>query len=93
MSAQHNSICNPEHSLETVRISQLSTTAERKERIYKDRKGRIRIIKARPAKKGILPMGESTIWEKVRHGEFPKPIKISSRITCWKKSDIINWLE
>ncbi|WP_369027702.1 helix-turn-helix transcriptional regulator [Acinetobacter baumannii] len=93
MTAQHNSILNPEYNLETVRIGQLSTTAERKQRIYKDRKGRTRIIKARPAKKGILPMGESTIWEKVRRGEFPQPIKISPRITCWRKSDIVEWLE
>ncbi|MCL6247278.1 AlpA family phage regulatory protein [Acinetobacter sp. ANC 4945] len=74
-------------------IFDLSSTAERKERIYKDRKGHTRIIKARPPKKGILPMGESTIWEKVRRGEFPQPIKISSRITCWRKSDIVEWLK
>lgn len=74
-------------------IFDLSSTAERKERRFKDGQGRIRIIKARPAKKGILPMGESTIWEKVRRGEFPKPIKISPRITAWKRSDILQWLE
>ncbi|WP_104516274.1 helix-turn-helix transcriptional regulator [Acinetobacter indicus] len=74
-------------------IFDLSSTAERKERRFKDSQGRMRVVKARPAKKGILPMGESTIWEKVRRGEFPQPIKISPRITCWRKSDIIEWLE
>lgn len=79
--------------LDTLRIQQLASTAERKQKIYKDPRGRTRIIKARPAKRGLLPMGESTIWEKVRRGEFPKPVKISSRITVWKRSDIIKWLE
>jgi predicted DNA-binding transcriptional regulator AlpA len=34
-----------------------------------------RIIKARPERQGLLPMGETTIWDKVRAGEFPTPIK------------------
>lgn len=82
-----------ELGLDTLRMYHLATTAERKQKFYKDSQGRVRIIKARPSKKGILPMGESTIWEKVRRGEFPQPIKISPRITCWRKSDIIEWLE
>jgi len=81
------------HPESLLTIFDLSSTAERKERHFKDGQGRTRIIKARPAKKGILPMGESTIWEKVRRGEFPQPIKISPRITCWRKSDIVEWLE
>lgn len=93
MSHQDHIINSTSIDLDIFRIQQLASTAERKQRIYKDPHGRTRIIKARPAKRGLLGMGESTIWEKVKRGEFPKPIRISSRITCWKKSDIINWLE
>ncbi|EOX7542738.1 AlpA family phage regulatory protein [Acinetobacter baumannii] len=93
MSHQDHIIKKALIDLDILRIQQLASTAERKQKIYKDPQGRTRIIKARPAKRGLLGMGESTIWEKVKRGEFPKPIKISPRITCWKKSDIINWLE
>ena len=93
MSHQEHIINKALIDLDILRIQQLASTAERKQKIYKDPHGRTRIIKARPAKRGLLGMGESTIWEKVKRGEFPKPIRISPRITCWKKSDIINWLE
>lgn len=76
-----------------IRMPELATTAERKERVYIDKNGKKRVIKAKPAKKGFLPLGESTIWEKVRRGEFPEPIRLSPRLTVWKISDITAWLD
>ena len=75
-----------------IRMLELATTAERKERVYIDKNGKQRIIKAKPAKKGFLPLGESTIWEKVRKGEFPQPIRLSSRLTVWRIEDINTWM-
>lgn len=40
-----------------------------------------------------LDMGVSTIWSLTKQGKFPKPLKISSQMTRWKKSDIDAWLE
>ena len=73
-------------------MSQLATTAARKERKYTTKDGTTRIIKARPERKGILPMGETTIWDKVRTGEFPKPVKLTERITAWRIEDIEEWM-
>jgi len=40
-----------------------------------------------------LGMGMSTIWTKSKHeAGFPKPIKISSRITVWDKKQIDKWV-
>ena len=75
-----------------IRMPELATTAERKERVYVDKNGKKRIIKAKPAKKGFLPLGESTIWEKVRKGEFPQPIRLSSRLTVWRIEEIEAWM-
>lgn len=75
------------------RISELATTAERRARTYQGYNGKTRNLKARPAKKGLLPLGESTIWEMVRRGDFPEPIQLSNRITVWKSSDILQWME
>ena len=30
-----------------------------------------------------LSMGKTTIWAWVKEGKFPKPIKISPRMTVW----------
>ena len=38
----------------------------------------------------LLSMGESTIWKLCsdKDSNFPKPIKITSRLTLWKEEDI-----
>ena len=74
------------------RMAQLATTAARKERKYTTKDGTTRIIKARPERQGILPMGETTIWDKVRSGEFPTPIKLTERITAWRVEDVEAWM-
>ncbi len=78
---------------EYLRMSDLATTAERKPRKYTSKNGDTRIIKGKPASRGLLPFGESTLWTKVRTGEFPAPVRLSDRITAWKKSDIVAWMK
>ena len=38
-------------------------------------------------------IGKSTIWQWVEEEKFPKPIKLSERISVWKDSDIDEWIE
>ena len=38
-------------------------------------------------------VGKSTIWAWVKDGKFPKPIKLSDRVSVWKESDIDAWIE
>lgn len=40
----------------------------------------------------ILPFSGSTLWRKVNAGEFPKPVKLSARVTAWRVEDIRNWM-
>lgn len=35
----------------------------------------------------------STIWDWVKKGNFPKPIKLGERFTVWKESDLNEWLD
>lgn len=37
---------------------------------------------------GILPISASTWWSWVRSSKAPAPYRLSSRVTCWKRSDI-----
>ena len=41
----------------------------------------------------ITALKKSTIWWLVSKKEFPKQIKISERISVWKKSDIEVWMK
>lgn len=74
-------------------MGELATTAERRPRTYTTKDGTTRTIKGRPEKKGLLPFGETTIYEKVRRGEFPMPTRFSQRVTAWRGSDLIAWLD
>lgn len=37
---------------------------------------------------GPLPISRSGFWAGVKEGKFPKPRKISSRVTVWRAEDI-----
>jgi predicted DNA-binding transcriptional regulator AlpA len=41
----------------------------------------------------LVPFSSSTVWRKVRKGDFPAPIKISAGVTAWRVGDIREWLE
>jgi prophage regulatory protein len=38
-------------------------------------------------------MKRSWVLQKVKEGNFPKPIKLSNRANAWRESDIIEWIE
>ena len=40
-----------------------------------------------------IPWGRSTLWSKAKKGEFPKPLKLSKRITAWRAEDVWAWIE
>ena len=39
-----------------------------------------------------LPFSAPTLWRKVAAGTFPKPIKLSERVTCWNVGQVRAWL-
>lgn len=36
----------------------------------------------------LIPVGRSTLWEMIKRGEFPAPVKLSSRISAWRCEDV-----
>ena len=41
-----------------------------------------------------LGMGESTVWRKAKTDpDFPKPIKLSERVTAWRVDDLEAYIE
>lgn len=46
----------------------------------------------RPGRPAPLPFSAPTLWRKVKGGTFPKPIKLSERVTCWKVSEVRAWM-
>ena len=39
-----------------------------------------------------IPLSRSTIWRRIRDGNFPAPIQISPGRVAWLESDILAWM-
>ena len=46
----------------------------------------------RPNATPVLPFSGSTLWRKVQDGSFPKPVRLSERVTAWRVGDVRQWL-
>lgn len=46
----------------------------------------------RPNSAAPLPFSAPTLWRKVKAGTFPKPVKFSSRVTCWNVGSVRAWI-
>lgn len=42
---------------------------------------------------GLLPISKSTFYAKVAAGELPRPIKLGARISVWRRSDLLAFIE
>jgi prophage regulatory protein len=40
----------------------------------------------------LMQFSEATLWRKVAKGTFPKPVKLSERITGWRVEDVRSWM-
>lgn len=45
----------------------------------------------RPDTPAPLPFSKATLWRKVKAGTFPKPIKLSVRVTAWNVGAVRAW--
>ena len=46
----------------------------------------------RPGTPAPLPFSAPTLWRKVKDGTFPKPIKLSERVTAWNVGAVRAWM-
>lgn len=44
---------------------------------------------ANPPIPPIVPVCRSTWWDGVKSGRFPRPIKLSPRVTVWKLDEVL----
>lgn len=47
----------------------------------------------RPAVEAYTGLSRSTIYDWMKRGEFPQPVKLGARIVAWRESDVTAWLD
>lgn len=45
-----------------------------------------------PEVESMVGLRKSSIYEKVKTGEFPSPVKLSRRAVCWPASSVDAWI-
>ena len=40
----------------------------------------------------FVPFSKSTLWRRIQARTFPRPVKLSVRVTVWRAEDIRNWI-
>ena len=41
----------------------------------------------------VVPFSPATLWRKCKAGHFPKPVKLSERVTAWNVGAVRQFLE
>lgn len=79
------------------RAKQIASAPATEEKVYTYKKGenagKTRKLNAKPAREGLLPISEKTLWTWVKEGKFPKPIKLSANVTVWRAEEVHQWIE
>jgi prophage regulatory protein len=40
----------------------------------------------------FVPFSKSTLWRRVKAGDFPAPVRLSAGITAWRAEDVRRWI-
>mgnify|MGYP006271737479 CR=1 FL=1 len=46
----------------------------------------------RPEVEARTGLSRSTIYQWMKDGEFPQPVKLGARLVAWRESDVLDWL-
>lgn len=46
----------------------------------------------RPDVPAPIPISAATLWRWTRAGNFPKPVRLSDRVTGWRVGDVRAWI-
>ena len=52
----------------------------------------VRLLKRQQVEE-ITTLSRSSIYDMIKRGVFPKPIKIGERAVAWREADIIAWMD
>ncbi|EPF6238000.1 helix-turn-helix transcriptional regulator [Acinetobacter baumannii] len=54
--------------------------------------GQIRKFKAKPARRGLLPITSKTLRLWVKQDKFPQPFSLNG-LTVWESQTVLDWIE
>lgn len=40
----------------------------------------------------FVPFSKSTLWRRVKAGDFPAPVRLSAGVTAWRAEEVHRWI-
>ncbi len=50
-------------------------------------------VREKQLREKVVPISHGALWDWVGNRSFPHPVKLSSGVTAWKRSDLKAWAE
>lgn len=41
---------------------------------------------------GLIPFGKTLLWNSVRRGTFPAPVRLGAKTSAWRVEDVRAWI-
>ncbi|MGP6089857.1 helix-turn-helix transcriptional regulator [Antarctobacter jejuensis] len=79
---------NERAAVETGQISGLGSAAD----AGFEHSNQTRLLRRREVE-AFTGLSRSTLYDWMKRGEFPQPVKLGARLVAWRESDIREWLE
>lgn len=51
------------------------------------------LLLRRPVVEARTGLSRSTLYDWMKRGDFPQPVKLGTRLVAWRESDVNAWLE
>ena len=86
-------VLNPQCSNDSNRLLRLPQIIGQKEITTEQAEANRQVGKSpknpRPYIEPRIPVSRAAWWNGVKEGKYPQPVKLGSRTTCWRESDIL----
>jgi prophage regulatory protein len=46
----------------------------------------------KPVVLGLVGFRTTTLYEEIKHGRFPAPVRLSARVSAWRIEDVRDWI-
>ena len=46
----------------------------------------------RPQVRKLVGLADSTIYDLIRKGRFPRPVRLSENVVAWRRQDLSDWM-
>ncbi len=50
------------------------------------------LLRERQVLQRVVPWHRSTLWDRIRAGDFPPPVRLSPGSVAWRRDEVLAWV-